>query len=176
MNHEIYKGKNLLEVLVWDGEKYDFQSGAHNRKRAALTAQAVTRAFELKGLAFERRSPEMLESDHRNFSCREVDENHVAVTTPIGVFRLRAKRATKGGPVTSLRTGLRITGFGDTASQDQINLPVSISGRLNPPHRWCKFWTFQPSHFTYEDGSISGFLGCHPYQIEWVTELDWPED
>jgi hypothetical protein len=108
------------------------------------------------------------------FDCREIDENTVAVTTPIGVFRIKARRAKKGDPVTSVVSAPSVTASGDMATEDQTSLPISIAGRLNAPSHWRSRWTYQPSHFIYADGTSSDFLGMTPMDIEWEAEPDWP--
>ena len=103
------------------------------------------------------------------FPCREVDENHVEVTTPAGKFLLAARRARKGGHVSSVVVAGFGTAAGRIAAEDQESLPVALHGRLNPPSHWSG-WTFQPSCFEYEDGSHSDFLGAYPRKVEFTEE------
>lgn len=49
---------------------------------AAHIAAVEKRAYERGGLAFERRNEDWHESVHTSFVCREIDDEHVEVTTP----------------------------------------------------------------------------------------------
>ncbi len=167
MNHEIRSaGGVVLETLNWEGPAWNSESEAAEQYRSELRQRAIARAFELKGLAYERRNPNWLESDHTHFACREISDTQVEVTTPIGTFRLNAHRARRGETTTAVVIGRGFVGSGGHASEDQESLPVEISGRLNPPHWTGDRWHFQPSHFVYADGSSSDYLGDYPIAIE----------
>jgi hypothetical protein len=166
MNHEIRDGQgNLLETLEWTGPAWRSDSEELERAREALRQRAIARAYELGALAYERRNPSWLESDHYDFPCREISENEVEVTTPVGTFTLKAHRARKGESTTAVIVFNGGIGIGGHATEDQESLPVTISGRLNPP--WWKGgdWHFQPSCFTYADGTSSSYLGSYPIAI-----------
>lgn len=168
----IVVGGTVAETLVWDGppfamnEPEDLTQGRHD-----LAGRAEARAYELRGLAYEVRNPNWKESAHRSFRCEETpDGNHVRVFSPVGTFRIAARRAKRGEVTSTVAASAsgRVYGFGATASQDQEALPIRIAGRLNAPQRCMRSdWTFQPSHFEYEDGTCSGWLGSYPLDIEW---------
>lgn len=161
MNHEIYRGSELLCELKWEWPPWD-GSPESERRRDMLTERAIATAFELRGLAFERRHPNWLESDHRVFECAEIESTIVRVRTPIGYFRTAAKRA-KAGDI-CLTGGIR--------TEDQQSLPTVLYGRLCVPTRYLG-WQFQPSHFCYADGTASQFLGSYPQDIVWEQEPEW---
>jgi len=151
VNHEIWRGNQLIETILWEGAPCRFGHEEDENRREALRLRAIDRAIELRALAFERRNPNWLESVHLSFACREVNEGReVEITTPLGVCRLKANR----------RKG-------------QQSLPVELHGRLNPPEH-ATGWTFQPSCFVYADGTRSDWLGSYPRDITWDIAPEWP--
>ncbi len=175
MDHEIRRGAELIETLGWDGPPRTYpEPEAVSEARSALRLRAIARAYELGGLSYERRNAGWLESDHIEFDCVEASESEVAVTTPIGVFRLRARRSRRGEMVTSSAVGPGAVGDGRLATEDQVSPPVRISGRLCEPSRYVG-WKFQPSNFTYADGTVSDYLGSYMLDISWETEPTWPQ-
>jgi len=126
--HEIRRGTTVLETV--EGERAD----------------AERRAYELGGLSYEIRNPEWHETDHRDFACSEDACGNLLIATPVGTFRLPAKRR-----------------------EGQESLPVRICGRLCEPDR-VSGWLFQPSSIEYADGTHSAFLGCYPRDLHLVGE------
>lgn len=174
MDHEIRRGDKLIETLRWElGRPWSFEDRESETYRETLRQHAVLRAFELKALAYERRNPHWLESDHYRFECREIDENTVAITTPVGICRLAARRVRKGEITTSVSVGATAIGYGTVAREDQTSPPVAIHGRLCPPEYYDRTWHFQPSAFEYQDGTFSAYLGSYPREIAWETEPAW---
>lgn len=172
MDHEIWRGNQLLERLMWAGPAWT-GTEAQEEQREDLRARSIMRAYELGGLAFERRNPNWLESDHTEFQCRECSETEVEVDTPLGTFVMQARRARAGETITSVVIASTVTAYGRAATEDQLSLPIQIFGRLNPPMHYTG-WTFQPDHFVYADSSHSDFLGGYPRDITWANEPDWP--
>lgn len=148
-----------VEFRTWKGETigggdYD-QDGAE------------AEAYRIGALAYERRTEDWLESLHSSFACREDNEQNLIVTTPVGEFRLAAKRVRKGQTSQAVVVGRGFVGHGHAASEDQVSLPVRILGRLNAPHG-ASGWTFQPSAIRYADGTETDFLGLEPRKIDWL--------
>jgi hypothetical protein len=151
---EICRAGKVLEVLETSDE-----------------SAVIARAFELKGLPYIVHHARFSDDVLKRFACVE-DGDSVIVTTPIGQFRLAARRARKGEQASEVRITGTTVGFGVVATEDQLSPAVELCGRLNLPSDVCG-WTFQPSHFVYEDGTNSGFLGSYPRNVEWIDEPTW---
>lgn len=168
---ELYVQGALVETLryegppapgVYEGPEWESYYAAHQ----AFLARVEARAYELHGLAYERRNENWKESVHTSFRCEETpDGEHVRVFSPVGSFLLAARRARAGDYKTSLVVSATMTGYGAHAVEDQTSLPVRLHGRLNEPVDRYSDWTFQPGHFQYEDGTRSDFLGLYPRKI-----------
>ena len=96
----------------------------------------------------------------------------MVVTTPVGEFKLAARRAQRGSLKTAVSGTGSVMGFGARAHEDQISLPVLLNGRLNAPRWEGAAWSFQPDSFIYEDGTSSDYLGSPSMDIEWIS-LEW---
>lgn len=148
MNFEIWRDGSLIESLN------------------CSTEQAIARAWELRGLAYERRNPNWKESAHRSFSCSEADDGYLLIDTPVGVFQMQARRAEAGELIHDYTGSGGMIAFGTLAASNQESLPVRIYGRLNEPGIYGASWDFQPDHIEYADGTRTGYLGSYPKPIE----------
>lgn len=155
----------LVEIVKWEFPRewsLDPEAEAYREKNRV---RAVERANKIGALAYERRNENWLEQVHRDFPCRELNDDEVEVTSPIGVFCIRARRVRKGETISEVHPSPGVLAWGRTATHDQTSLPVRIAGRLNVQDGGRRY-TFQPSHFVYDDGSASGYLGDYPIEIE----------
>lgn len=127
--------------------------------------KAIKLSFQKGGWPWIRQHAHNIDGLLHEFACYEIDDHRdIAIQTPIGEFRFKCIRASKGDQ-TSTRTFAfngQAMGIGQIALDD-VPLPVRING-LFWVNKDGTYW-FQPSHIIYADETHSGFLGCYPVDV-----------
>lgn len=127
-----------------DAPDSDYQR-VYKPARDAARQACLDAAFRLGGLPSIRHHARFTDSVDWPIECREITERgDLALTLPVGVFRLEARRenGTDSPPV-------KIHG--------RVSRNVSLNGG-------APYW-FQPASVEYADGTRSGFLGSYPRDI-----------
>lgn len=166
---EIYsKDNTLIETVSKTLEGFDYLTESTYPILHDAVRDVTGRAFEVRGVAFERRNPNWLECAHSHFDCNEISDSEVEITTPIGAFRIKARRAQRGDLIRDVSIGRGSCSAGRIAQETQDSKPVRVSGSLKLPSKPGAPWKFQPDFFEYEDGTHSGYLGSPVILVEFA--------
>ena len=166
---EIYsKDNTLIETVSKTLEGFDYLTESTYPILHDAVRDVTGRAFEVRGVAFERRNPNWLVCAHSHFDCKEISDSEVEITTPIGTFRIKARRAQQGDLIQDVSLGRGSCAAGRIAKEAQESKPVRVSGSLSQPSKQGEPWKFQPDFFEYEDGTSSGYLGSPVIFVEFA--------
>lgn len=155
----------------WSGDpESDFQTRYLPAERAAEQA-CIDAAFRLGYLPLVRHHSTYTDTVEWPIEVKEIEPyGDVLLTLPMGKYKLAARRARKGDTTSHVTTlfGGSAVGFGSVATEDMPE-PVRVFGKVVRAGVLGEYW-FQPSHFEYADGTVSGYLGSYPKDITKAVE------
>lgn len=146
-----------------------FQQSYKPANDAARQA-CIEAAFKLGFLPLVRHHSGWTDAVEWPIEVKEIEPyGDVVLTLPMGRYRLAARRARKGETTSHVTVGEGMFAWGERATDD-VPEPVSVHGRVIKYEYSPSGYSFQTSHFTYADGTHSGFLGMYPVDILKVEE------